>query len=75
MAYVALSRVRTLSGVHLIEFDQYSIFVCSKSLQEFNRPLSKIFQQIPSVSDEEANTLKERYICLQVARGIDKVRC
>ena len=37
MAYVALSRVRTLSGVHLIEFDQYSIFVCSKSLQEFNR--------------------------------------
>ena len=33
MAYVALSRVRTLSGVHLIEFDQDSIFVCSKSLQ------------------------------------------
>ena len=37
MAYVALSRVRTLSGVQLIEFDQDSIFVCSKSLQEFNR--------------------------------------
>ena len=35
--YVALSHVCTLSGVYWTEFDQDSIFVCSKSLQEFNR--------------------------------------
>ena len=37
MAYVALSRVRTLDGVHLVAFDQKSIMVSSKSLQEINR--------------------------------------
>ena len=37
MAYVALSRVRTLDGVHLVAFDQKSIMVSSKSLLEINR--------------------------------------
>ena len=36
MAYVALSRVRTLSGVHLTAFDEDSIMVNSKSLEEIN---------------------------------------
>uniref|UniRef100_A0A1X7ULP5 ATP-dependent DNA helicase n=1 Tax=Amphimedon queenslandica TaxID=400682 RepID=A0A1X7ULP5_AMPQE len=37
MAFEALSRVRTLSGVHLVAFDRKSIKVSSKSLIELNR--------------------------------------
>ena len=37
MAYVALSRVRTLSGVHLVAFDPKSIKVSTKCLIELNR--------------------------------------
>ena len=37
MAYVALSRVRTLDGVHLVALDRKSIMVSSKSLLEVNR--------------------------------------
>ena len=36
MAYVALSRVRTLDGVYLIAFDPDSIMVSCESLQEIN---------------------------------------
>ena len=37
MAYVALSRVRMLEGVHLIAFDPKAIMVSSTCLQEINR--------------------------------------
>ena len=37
MAYVALSRVRTLSGVHLTCFDPKSLIVSPCSIQEINR--------------------------------------
>ena len=37
MAYVALSRVRSLDGVHLVAFDRKSIIVSSKCLLEINR--------------------------------------
>ena len=37
MAYVALSRVRTLNGVHLLAFDPNSITVSRGCLQEINR--------------------------------------
>ena len=37
MAYVALSRVRSLSGVHLIAFDPNSVMVSNKCLHEVNR--------------------------------------
>ena len=36
MAYVALSRIRTLDGVHLIAFDQKAIKVSRNCLQEIN---------------------------------------
>ena len=37
MAYVALSRVKTLSGVHLTGFEPESIIVSTKSLEESDR--------------------------------------
>uniref|UniRef100_A0A1X7TNE7 ATP-dependent DNA helicase n=1 Tax=Amphimedon queenslandica TaxID=400682 RepID=A0A1X7TNE7_AMPQE len=37
MAYVALSRVRTLSGVHLTCFNPKSLMVSSCSIKEINR--------------------------------------
>ena len=37
MAYVALSRVRTLSGVHLVAFDPKSIMVSNNCIAELNR--------------------------------------
>ena len=37
MVYVALSRVRSLSGLHLIAFDPDSVMVSNKCLHEVNR--------------------------------------
>ena len=38
MAYVALSRVRSLNGLYLTNFDPASIMVSSRYLDEVNRP-------------------------------------
>jgi len=37
MAYVALSRVRSINGVYLAKFDPASIMVTSRCLEEINR--------------------------------------
>ena len=41
MAYFALSRVRSLNGVYLTQFDPASIIVSSRCLEEVNRLRSK----------------------------------
>ena len=43
MAYVALSRVRSLSGLHLVKFSPKSVIVSRKCLNEFNR-LRQLFR-------------------------------
>ena len=37
MAYVALSRIRSLNGAHLTDFDPASIIVSTNCLEEVNR--------------------------------------
>lgn len=43
MAYVALSRLRSLSGLYLVHFDKKSIVASADSIKEVNR-LRKIYQ-------------------------------
>ena len=50
MAYVALSRVRTLNGVHLTDFDPASIIVSTNCLEEINR-LRTIYRKDLSLYD------------------------
>uniref|UniRef100_A0A1X7TWI6 Uncharacterized protein n=1 Tax=Amphimedon queenslandica TaxID=400682 RepID=A0A1X7TWI6_AMPQE len=41
MAYVALSRVRTLNGLHLLSFDPLSVKVSNPCINEINRLKTK----------------------------------
>ena len=50
MAYVALSRVRTLEGVHLISFDKDSVIVSGDSLNEVNRLRKEYTPDLPIYS-------------------------
>ena len=47
MAYVALSRVRSLSGLHLIEFHSKSLMVSISCLKEVNRLREKYRPDLP----------------------------
>ena len=47
MAYVAMSRVRTLEGLHLTAFDPRSIIVNNSCLEEVNRLRSSFRKDLP----------------------------
>ena len=62
MAYVALSRVRSLSGLHLVAFHLKSIMVSISSLQETNR-LRKQNTKLPLYSvPTQSKTNRKRKI-------------
>ena len=75
MAYMALSRVRTLDGVHLIVFDPDSITVSCESLQEINR-LRQLFRRdlpcyaLPAIKNKRKRKLSGT-TCVQVEPGHD----
>ena len=61
MAYVALSRVRTIEGVYLTSFDPKSIMVSNHCLREINRLRSTFREDLPLyVIPEIAITRKRR---------------
>ena len=47
LAYVAMSRVRTLEGLHLTAFDLKSIIVNNSCLEEVNRLRSSFRKDLP----------------------------
>ena len=68
IAYVALSRVRTLDGVHLIAFDPDSITVSRESLKEINR-LRRLFRSdlpfyaLPAITNKRDASSVELLAC------------
>ena len=50
MAYVTLSRVRSLNGLHLTQFDPASIIVSTSCLEEINQ-LRSIYRKDLSLYD------------------------
>ena len=60
MTYVALSRVRSLNGLHLINFDPASIIVSSTCLEEVNRLRSLYRKDLPSYDIPKLHACKSR---------------
>ena len=59
MAYVALSRVRSLAGLHLLAFDSKSIIVSTSCLQEVNRLREAYRKDLPMVSNAVQGTTQQ----------------
>lgn len=50
--YVALSRVTTLEGIHLINFDPHAVKANSKAIDEYNRLRSIYRKDLPLISNQ-----------------------
>ena len=63
MAYVALSRVRSLNSLHLTEFDPASIIVSNSCLEEINR-LRRIYRKdlpLYEISKNKSSCKKRKF--------------
>uniref|UniRef100_A0A1X7SQC8 OTU domain-containing protein n=1 Tax=Amphimedon queenslandica TaxID=400682 RepID=A0A1X7SQC8_AMPQE len=58
MAYVALSRVRTLNGLHLLSFDPLSVKVSNLCINEINRLRSKFRKDLPQIKKSKGKKRK-----------------
>ena len=53
MAYVALSRVRTLNELHLLSFDPLSVKVSNLCITEINGLRSKFRSDLPEIKNSK----------------------
>uniref|UniRef100_A0A1X7VJC2 Uncharacterized protein n=1 Tax=Amphimedon queenslandica TaxID=400682 RepID=A0A1X7VJC2_AMPQE len=58
MAYVALSCVRTLHGLHLLSFNPLSVKVSNQCISESNRLRSKFWNDLPQVKKSKGKKRK-----------------
>uniref|UniRef100_A0A1X7U0J1 Uncharacterized protein n=1 Tax=Amphimedon queenslandica TaxID=400682 RepID=A0A1X7U0J1_AMPQE len=58
MEYVALSRVRTLNGLHLLSFDPLSVKVSNPCINEINRLRSKFQKDLPQIKKSKGRKRK-----------------
>ena len=64
MAYVALSRVHSLCGLYLTNFDPNSIIVSSPCLEEVNRLRSIFRSDLPCYDIPKRNSIKRKFDCI-----------
>uniref|UniRef100_A0A1X7VXB4 OTU domain-containing protein n=1 Tax=Amphimedon queenslandica TaxID=400682 RepID=A0A1X7VXB4_AMPQE len=58
MAYVALSRVRTLNGLHLLSFDPVSVKVSNPCINEINRLRTNFRNDLPQIKKSKGKKRK-----------------
>uniref|UniRef100_A0A1X7T2L0 ATP-dependent DNA helicase n=1 Tax=Amphimedon queenslandica TaxID=400682 RepID=A0A1X7T2L0_AMPQE len=58
MAYVALSRVRTLNGLHLLSFDPLSVKVSNPCINEINRLRTNFRNDLPQIKKSKGKKRK-----------------
>uniref|UniRef100_A0A1X7TS81 Uncharacterized protein n=1 Tax=Amphimedon queenslandica TaxID=400682 RepID=A0A1X7TS81_AMPQE len=60
MAYVSLSRLRTLNGLHLLSFDSLSVKVSNPCINEINRLRNKFRKDLPQIKKSKETKRKIR---------------
>ena len=71
MAYVALSRVRSIHGLYLTAFDASSIIVSTASLEEANRLCSLHRSDLPCYEIPQTKSRVKRSFSYVLDEGID----
>ena len=75
MAYVALSRVRSLSGLHLTHFDPASIIVSNSCLEEINRLRSIYRKDLPLYNiPKNKSSIESENLLLNLMRSLLQLR-
>ncbi|XP_025266373.1 uncharacterized protein LOC105249112, partial [Camponotus floridanus] len=73
-AYVGLSRVSTLKGLHLINFNPASVKAHSGAIAEYNRLRSLFKSQLPQIDSSEKKAVKVHELRWAIPNYIDDVQ-